>query len=125
MLVPLLAARAGRVPGFLRRSPESVALLATAYGSLAVANNTDRLLVYALPVLIPPALGTLRALAGKPAAFTAWATAALLLQLFVYTQTPFRAAPGLSMLQPVQWPVVAALAGFWLLCVIATRLRRS
>ena len=124
VLVPLLLARAGRVPGFVRRHPESVALVAMTYGSLAFANNTDRLLVYALPVLIPAALGTLLALGAKPRDWALWAATALSLQLFVYVLTPFRGSPGLSMLQPVQWPVVAALAGFWLACIVAPRLRR-
>ncbi len=116
VLVPLLLARAARIPRFAREHPEDVALVAMAYASLAFANNTDRLLVYALPVLIPASLRVIGSLSREER----WSRAGLmlavlLLQALVYVQTPFYGTPGLSMLQPIQWTVIAGLGCFWLL----------
>lgn len=111
VLVPLLLVRP-------RLEAEDVAVVSVVYASLAFANNTDRLLVYALPVLVPAALRASRGLAWPwPAA----AGVVLALQWFVYWRTPFHGIPGLSVYQPVQWAVVAALVAFWGVCVAAGR----
>ena len=120
---PAAARARGKHPRFARQHPEDVALVAMTYASLAFANNTDRLLVYALPVLIPASLRAINSLSREARLSTAGLMVAVLsLQALVYVQTPFRGRPGLSMLQPVQWTLIASLAGFWLLCVVAPRL---
>jgi hypothetical protein len=113
VLVPLLALRAPRAWGAARARPEDAAVVLMAYASLAFANNTDRLLVYALPVLLPPALRSLAAL-GAVAGRTPVAASALLGQAWFYVVTPGWGSAGLSVYQPVRWSVVvmcAALLG--------------
>lgn len=125
VLVPLLLTRAGSILRFASQHPEDVALVAMAYASLAFANNTDRLLVYALPVLIPASLRAMDWLSREARLSSAGLMVAVLsLQALVYAQTPFRGRPGLSVFPPVQWTVIAALAGFWLMCLVAPRLGR-
>jgi hypothetical protein len=126
VLVPLLLARVGHAKGWLRDHAEDAGVVATVYASLAFANNTDRLLVYSLPVLMPAALG---ASAGLATALrvprSAFAAVVLGLQAFVFWRTPFHGVAGLSVYQPVQWAVVMALVAFWALCVLAPRLLRA
>ncbi len=111
VLAPILLARADR---WRSARWEDVGVVLTVYASLAVANNTDRLLVYALPVVIPAAL---RAMApGR--AFTGVVLAG---QAFVYWRTPFHGVAGLSIYQPVQWSVVLVLAAVLLVAVAVSR----
>ena len=113
VLFPLWWLRPERVLGFVRRRPEDVALVATAYASLAFANNTDRLLAYALPAVVPVALAALRSLAGSGRRWAVTAVTALGLQAFFYVQTPFHQT-GVSVYPPTRLVVVAALGAFWL-----------
>jgi hypothetical protein len=125
VLVPLFAARLVVEAVKWREHAEDVAVIATVYASLAFANNTDRLLVYALPALIPGALAaaaTLAAALRVPVA--ALVAGAVIVQAFVYARTPFHGVAGLSVYQPVQWAVVAVLAAFGVLCVAGARFRR-
>ncbi|MFI5183295.1 MAG: hypothetical protein ACHQNV_02770 [Vicinamibacteria bacterium] len=105
--------RPERLVTFARRRPEDVAFVAAAYLSLAFANNTDRLLAYALPVVVCAALVGLRSIAASGLSWGAAAATALALQLFAYMETPFH-EPGISVYPATQWAVVAALAAFWL-----------
>jgi hypothetical protein len=126
VLVPLLAARVRRWPSWVRARYEDVAVVAVAYASLAFANNTDRLLVYALPVLVPAGLKQVEALASatrlSPAAILAVVVA---LQAFVYWRTPFHGTLGLSLYQPVQWSVVIVLTVFGTAAALVLRRRRD
>jgi hypothetical protein len=121
VLVPVLLARAAHWREWLRGHAEDAAVVATVYASLAFANNTDRLLVYALPVLVPTALRAVEALAMPKPAFAGLLVS---LQGFVYWRTPFHGVPGLSVYQPVQWSVVGVLVAFWALCVAGPLVRR-
>ncbi len=105
--------RPERLPTFVRRRPEDVALVAATYVSLAFANNTDRLLAYALPVVVPAALMSVRSIARVGASVGAVAATVLALQVFVYTQTPFHEL-GISVYAQTRWVVIAALSAFWL-----------
>ena len=105
VLVPLLALRAKGTAGAARARPEDAALVLMAYASLAFANNTDRLLVYALPALLPPALRAIEALAERVGPAVAFALA-LLGQAWFYAVTPGWGVSGLSVYQPVLWSVV-------------------
>jgi hypothetical protein len=112
VLVPLLLLRLRHAPAALKGRAEDAALLLLVYGSLALANNTDRLLAYALPVLLPPALralGELSRVWGRGPA----AAAALLGQAWFYAATPAWGEPGLSLYQPVRWSVVVLCALLW------------
>jgi len=114
VVLPLALLFPERVLGLLRqRLPEAAVLLAV-YASLALGTNTDRLLVYAAPVLVPAALRGLRA----ASADTGWpwgrlALVTLALQLLFWQQTPFHGVLGLSIYQPANLLVSAALLTFW------------
>jgi hypothetical protein len=126
VVVPLLVARAPWALGQLRHHLEDVAVAATVYASLAVANNTDRLLVYALPVLIPAALHAFLAVARAARVLPGTLGLVVLgLQALVYLRTPFAGIAGLSLYQPVQWSIVVVLSVFGALCALAPLLRRS
>ncbi len=122
VLVPLLVLRGRRAWGALRARPEDAAVALLAYASLAFANNTDRLLVYALPVLLPPALRAIQAVGHVVG--RAWTVgAALAAQGWFYAVTPGWGISGLSLYQPVRWSVVLLCAV--LLAAGAAALRRS
>jgi len=96
--------------------------MAMAYASLALANNTERLLAYALPVVVPAALRGLRAgLDAGRLPFAPVAALVLGLQLLYYVTTPFHGILGLSLYQPVNWVIVVAMAAFWV--ALRARLR--
>jgi len=123
VLLPLLLLRWRHAGAALRGRPEDAALLLLVYGSLAFANNTDRLLAYALPVVLPPALRAVQDLQARWGRSLA-AAAALLGQVFFYAVTPAWGEPGLSLYQPVRWSVVV-LCGLLLAAGAATLGRRS
>jgi hypothetical protein len=84
------------------------------YASLAFANNTDRLLAYALPAVVPAALTNLRRVAiGCRVGFTPCALVALAAQALMYLVTPFH-IPGASVYQQTNLSMVALLAALWL-----------
>lgn len=121
VLVPLLLLRGPqRIAAALRRRPEDATLVLGVYVSLAFANNTDRLLVYALPVLLAPALRS--AIRCWPARWVGLAVA-VAAQAWTYAVTPGWGASGLSLYQPVRWSVVIVCAA--LLLWGAANLRRN
>jgi uncharacterized protein YjeT (DUF2065 family) len=98
----------------LRRHFDAAVYLALVYASLLLANNTDRLLVYAVPVLVPLALRGLRSLA-RGGVTPSWAAPlALALQALFYQQTLFHGHQGISIYQPTNWLVILSMVGFWL-----------
>jgi hypothetical protein len=113
-LVPLALLCPGRLAGLLRRHPEDAALVALVYATLAVSNNTERPLMYALPAVLPAALGSLRrfveeARLPRGAVFAV----VLALQALHYAETVFADVPAASVYQPASLAVVAAMAGAW------------
>jgi hypothetical protein len=114
VLLPLALLRPEATLRFLRTRPEDAVLVAMTYASLAFANNTDRLLAYALPAVVPVAVANLRLIAIRSGVgFAPCALAALAVQTVTYVGTPFHVA-GASIYQPTNLLVVALLAGFWL-----------
>ncbi len=108
-LLALALAFPRRTARALRERPEDAGLLAGAYASLALANNTDRLLAYAAPALVLPALAALRVAAGPRRPWAAWAAAALVVQALLVVRTPFR-VEGISLYLPFDpWTTLAAL----------------
>ncbi len=122
VLVPLLLLRLTRAGAALRARPADAVLVLLAYGSLAFANNTDRLLVYALPMLLPPAL---RTLLGLEAVWGRAAAVALVLgtQAWFYAVTPGWGVAGLSVYQPVRWSVVTLCGALLAAGLVALRRR--
>ncbi len=113
-MFPLLVMFPGRVVTLCRRHFDQAGLLASVYLTLVISNNTERPLVYALPVVVPAALHQLRALSEEariPLLPLCALTVAL--QAFLWTQTHF-AEMGSSIYQPTNLAVVAAMALFWL-----------
>jgi hypothetical protein len=114
VLLPL-ALVAPRPRDLVRRHAAELSLVAFVYAStVLISNNNDRPLAYALQVVLPPALAGLRRLieaAPLPAGVTLGAVVAL--QALFYVETRFTGL-GISIYQPVSWPVVAALGAFWL-----------
>jgi hypothetical protein len=103
---------------------EDVALLATAYASLAVANNTERLLAYALPAVLPAALTALDALAEDTR--LRWemvAVAVVGLQALFWMETRLF-GDGMSVYQPTSLLVVGAMVAFWLGALVLRRRAR-
>lgn len=105
-----------------RRRPAEWLLLAGVYaGTLLFANNTDRLLVYALPVVLPPALlGLERLIDASRAPALVVVGGVVALQALLYVETPFTGL-GISVYQPVSPPVVATLLVFGLVAACVVR----
>jgi hypothetical protein len=113
-MFPLLVMFPGRVVSLCRRHFDQAGLLACVYLTLVISNNTERPLVYALPVVVPAALYQLRALSEEariPLLPLCALTVAL--QAFLWTETHFLEM-GSSIYQPTNLAVVAAMTLFWL-----------
>jgi hypothetical protein len=108
--------------------PEDLSVLAIVYASLLVGVNTDRLLVYAVPVVVPVALRALAHLGERTRVpFDVLAYGAVMVQLVFYVRTPFTGAQ-ISNRQPFDPVVALCIAGFWLFCGLAwldSRRRRA
>jgi hypothetical protein len=125
VLVPVLLLFPARAWGWCRRHYDDLAVIAVAYASLLLANNTDRLLVYALPALLPAALASLaswRELARVPLPPAALVLVAA--QAFVWQQTRWLAL-GASLRQPLNLRVLALAATLWLAARVALARRVS
>jgi hypothetical protein len=124
VLLPLALVFPRRTWLALCRAPEIGAYVLVTYASLLLGVNTDRLLVYALPVILPLSLRGLATLAEElrlPSG--SLAALALALQALLYAETDFLRR-GISIYQPTNWTVTLALATFYLLSVGALALAR-
>ena len=113
-LLPLALLSPRRAKRLLLAEPEDLALILSCYLSLAVANNTERLLAYCVPAVVRLALESLET-AGK--AGLRWGAAALFalaLQALFWQQTRLFGA-GMSVYQPTNFTVVAAMCLSWAL----------
>jgi hypothetical protein len=120
VFLPLALAFPSRVAAALRARPADALLVAGAYASLLLGANTDRLLAYALPAVVPLALGCLDD-ARWPSALTGLL---VLAQAAYYLLTPFHGIQGLSLYQPLSWPVVAGMTAVLVLARLALGRRR-
>jgi len=123
VLFPLLLLFPERAAAMIRRHYDAAAYLVITYLTLGIANNTERMLAYGLPVIVPAALWSAETLAREariPRA--AVLGAAVALQLLFWLRLRFHGEAGLSMYQPTDAVVVAAMAAFWL---AARALRRA
>ena len=114
-LVPLLLLFPGRLLLVARRETGAVSLLLAVYvTTFLISNNNERPLAYAVPVVLPAALLGLRWLSeASGLSWRALGGAALLLQLFAWQQTLFTGL-GISVYQPTNLAVLAAMAAAWL-----------
>jgi hypothetical protein len=114
VVFPLLLLLPARVPGMIRRNLDSLSLVAFFYGLLLVANNTEREIAYALPVLLAAALVQLRDYAREARLpVLPLAALAVALQALFFFEQRFLDA-GSSMYQPTNMKVVGAMVAFWL-----------
>jgi hypothetical protein len=125
VLFPLVALFPGRLAAVVRRHYDQLFVVAFFYGLLILANNTERELAYTIPVVLPAALRSLRDLAREARLpETPLLALAVALQGLFFSQQRFGEA-GMSMYQPTNGIVAAAMLLFWLAAQAALRLRRA
>ncbi len=112
VLLPL-ALLAGSWRHAWRHWPEHVLFVTAVYvTTILISNNNERPLAYALPAMLPAALAGLRrlgALGALPRVL--YVAAALGVQVLFFSETRFTGL-GISIYQPVSWPVVGACVLF-------------
>lgn len=119
VLFPLFLLYPARIWGLARRHFDQLAPALAVYASLAVSNNTERPLAYAVPALLPAALHNLRSfLAETRLPALAVVAVAVALQAFFWWQTRLFEM-GMSIYQPANLAVAAAMLGFWICCRVA------
>jgi hypothetical protein len=114
VLVPLVLLLPARLPGLVRRHFDRALFVLSVYASLVISNNNERPLSYALPALVPAALGCLRAFLDETRLPLVPACGVVVLLQLVFWAGQRFAEMGMSIYQPVNWTTVAALAGAWL-----------
>jgi hypothetical protein len=125
VLVPLLLLLPERLPGLVRRHFDRAAYSLSVYATLAISNNNERPLAYALPALVPAALWCARAFLEETRLRAGpFLAAAVLLQVLFWSGQRW-AEIGMSIYQPVNWTTVGAMAAFWLAAQRARARRRS
>lgn len=117
VLFPLALLFPRRLWDGCKRRYEEAAFVVLVYLSLALASNTERLLAYALPVVVPAALRGLEELKSRARLPLAVASAmALGPQALLYARTRYLGELGASIYQPADWIVAAAMVAFWAAC---------
>ena len=97
----------------ISRRPSTTVFVVGAGASLLLGSNTDRLLVYAVPVILPFTLAQVREVAAHSRfSWSVFAWAALAVQLVLFVTTPFAGLPGISVYQPNNWFVITAALAF-------------
>jgi hypothetical protein len=126
VLVPLLLLFPGRLPALARRHFDRALFVLSVYATLVISNNNERPLAYALPAIVPAALGALRLFLERTGLPTTPVLAAVVgLQVLFWTGQRWAEA-GMSIYQPVNWTTVVAMAAFWLAAQAAlVRARRN
>jgi hypothetical protein len=115
VLFPLLFLFPTRAVREWRRRYEDGVVLAIVYVSLAIAISTDRILAYALPVVVPAALDQLRHFRERTGAgFAVTAAVCLALQIVFFAETQFTGRPAMSIHQPVSGWVSLSMPAAWL-----------
>jgi hypothetical protein len=113
VLVPLVLLLPERLPALARRHFDRALYVVSVYATLAISNNNERPLAYALPALVPAALWCLRELVAQTRLPEPVVLAAVVaLQALFWTGQRWAEA-GMSIYQPVNWTTVGAMAAFW------------
>lgn len=126
VVFPLLLLFPGRIFSRAGANIDKLVFVLVIYLSLAAGYNTDRLLVYALPVLLVPALENLIRLVrvlGWPSA--GLAVPVIVLQVFFYLSTRFYGLPAVSIFLPASIPVVALMSLAWIWSQVMIYRRRA
>lgn len=125
VLVPLLLLVPQRLPGLVRRHFDRALFVLSVYATLAISNNNERPLSYALPALVPAALWCARAFLEETRLPTLPFLATVVgLQVLFWVGQRW-AEIGISIYQPVNWTTVGAMAAFWLAAQVARARRLS
>ncbi len=124
VLVPLLLLFPARWPSLARRHFDRAVYVASVYATLAISNNNERPLAYALPALVPAALGCARAFLRETGLPEAPVLAAVVALQALFWAGQRWAEMGMSIYQPVNWTTVAAMAAFWVAARAALAWRR-
>lgn len=97
----------------MTRRPSTTVFVLGAGASLLFGSNTDRLLAYAVPLILPFALARVREVAAHSRfSWSVFAWAALAVHLVLFATTPFAGLPGISVHQPNNWFVITAALAF-------------
>jgi hypothetical protein len=121
--LPLALLFPRRLAAAIRRQPDLVMLLLCVYATLIISNNTERPLAYAVPAVLAAALyGFERFVVETRLPLAAVAAAVLALQLHLWIVTRFT-GDGMSIYQPTNLGVVAAMLAFWVGAEALWRLR--
>jgi hypothetical protein len=124
VLVPLLLLFPARVPSLARRHFDRALYVASVYATLAISNNNERPLAYALPALVPAALACLRAFVEETRLPATPVLAAVVGSQALFWAGQRWAEMGMSIYQPVSWTTTAAMAGFWVVAQALLARRR-
>jgi hypothetical protein len=124
VLIPLLFLFPARVPALARRHFDRALYVASVYATLAISNNNERPLAYALPALVPAALGCLRAFVEETRLPATPVLAAVVGLQALFWAGQRWAEMGMSIYQPVSWTTTAAMAGFWVVAQALLARRR-
>jgi hypothetical protein len=125
VVFPLVLLFPARLWAMARTHYDHLVIVVFFYGLLLVANNTERELAYALPVLVPAALKTLADfLAETRLPAVPFLAAAVGLQVLFFSQQRFAEA-GMSMYQPTNLLVAASMGLFWVALQVTLHLRRK
>jgi hypothetical protein len=115
VLFPLLLLYPKEILHRIRSSYDEAAVIGAVYLSLLLGNNTDRLLVYALPAMLPPALRNLqRCFQDHSWRLNAFVALALGVQVLFFFQIRLY-EKHVSVFQPVNFVVIGAMFLFWAL----------
>jgi len=126
VLFPLALLFPLRLPALLRRHYDRAFFVLSVYASLAISNNTERPLAYALPALVPAALWALRAFLEESRLRAGPVLVAVVVLQALFWWNHRWAQMGMSIYQPVNWVTVGAMAASWLIAQVAlARGRRS
>jgi hypothetical protein len=125
VLLPLLLLFPARVAQLARRHFDRAIYVALVYATLAISNNTERPLAYALPALVPAALGCLRAFIRETRLPDAPVLVAVVGLQALFWAGQRWAEAGMSIYQPVNWTTLGAMAAFWVAAQAARALRAA
>jgi hypothetical protein len=117
VLAPLLAMRPWETLSHFRDNYDELGIVVMVAASLAMAYNTDRLLAYSIPVILPVALrnaGDLLTLGGIP--FSGILILVLLPQVLHFVLTRFVGTFAISVVQPTNVIVTVCMVIFWVAC---------
>jgi hypothetical protein len=113
VLVPLVLLFPGRLPRLAWRHFDRTAFVLSVYATLAISNNNERPLAYALPALVPAALWCLRAFLDETGLKTLPVLAVVVALQGLFWLGQRFAEAGMSIYQPVNWTTVLAMVTAW------------